>query len=140
MTDHQDGPSNATFASLDPIVVDRLASLELRQSKLDIYDQPIGVRLLYRNEQSGAEHYLIRYPAGLHAQRHLHTAAHTFVVLEGALVANDRRLGPGSYCHFPAWTVMHHAPVADEDCLFVAIFDGPQDVQAVDAADASRAD
>ncbi len=140
MTDQQNGPSNRTIASLDPTVADRLASLQLRQSQLDIYDQPIGVRLLYRNEHSGAEHYLIRYPAGLRAKHHRHTAAHTFVILEGTLVANDRRLGPCSYCHFPAGTVMHHAPVGDKDCLFVAIFDGPQDVQAVDAVEVRRTD
>jgi quercetin dioxygenase-like cupin family protein len=123
MTEQRQGP--------DPIIVERLGTEELHQSRLDIYDQPIGVRLLYRNEKSGAEHYLIRYPAGMGAKRHRHSAAHTFVVLEGALVVDGREIGPGSYCHFPAGIEMHHAPAADEGCLFVAIFDGPQDVRAV---------
>lgn len=109
-------------------VVDRLASQELRESRLDIYDQPIGVRLLFRDPISGAEHYLIRYPAGLQGQPHRHSSAHTFIVLEGALEANGQQVGPGSYCHFPAGTVMHHAPAGDAGCLFVAIFDGVQDV------------
>lgn len=111
------------------VVVDDLGSQELRQAELDIYHRPIGVRLLHEDPGNGAEHYLIRYPAGLEADRHRHSAAHTFVVLEGAMMADGRRIGPGSYCHFPAGTVMHHAPADGEACLFVALFDGPQDVQ-----------
>ena len=41
--------------------------------------------------------------------------------------ANDQVLGPLSYCHFPAGTVIHHA----QGCLFVTIFDGPFDVTPV---------
>lgn len=73
----------------------------------------------------------MRYPAGLVAQRHRHTAAHTIVVLEGALEVNGQRVGPGSYCHFPAREPMHHAPATGEPCLFVILFDGPFDVEAV---------
>jgi quercetin dioxygenase-like cupin family protein len=113
------------------VAFDQLATLELRQSRLDAYDRPIGVRLLFRDPSSGAEHYLVRYPPGLQAQPHQHSTAHTFVVLEGALEANGRRVGPGSYCHFPARTVMHHAPAGEGGCLLVAIFDGPQDILAV---------
>ncbi|MGH9104505.1 MAG: cupin domain-containing protein [Acidimicrobiales bacterium] len=93
-----------------------------------VYDQAIGARVLFRGPSTGAEHYLVRYPPGLQAQAHRHSAAHTFIVLEGVLEANGEQLGPGSYCHFPAGTVMHHAPAGDEGGLFVAIFDGPQDV------------
>lgn len=41
---------------------DDLSSLELDQSQPVIYDRPIGLRLLYQNAESGAEHYLIRNP------------------------------------------------------------------------------
>jgi quercetin dioxygenase-like cupin family protein len=126
--DHAELGGHATEAS-EPVLLDQLATSELRESQPEIYDRPIGVRLLYRNPDTGAEHYLIRYRAGLQVKWHRHSAAHTFIVLEGALEANGRRFGAGSYCHFPAGTVMHHAPSRDEDCLFVAIFDGPQDVQ-----------
>ncbi|HTX62149.1 MAG TPA: GNAT family N-acetyltransferase [Acidimicrobiales bacterium] len=104
---------------------------DLRAAVVAIYDRPIGVRLLYRHPLSGAEHYLVRYPPGLVAATHRHTAAHTFVVLEGALEVDGERLGPGSYCHFPAGSEMHHAPAGHEGCLFVAMFDGPQDVEPV---------
>ena len=60
-------------------IVDSLQSAELRSSQLDIYDRPIGVRLLYTDPDSGAEHYLIRYPADLTAQPHRHAAAQTIV-------------------------------------------------------------
>jgi quercetin dioxygenase-like cupin family protein len=43
--------------------------------------------------ESGAEHYLIRYPAGLKVRVHRHTAAQTIVVLEGPLVVNDQVIG-----------------------------------------------
>jgi quercetin dioxygenase-like cupin family protein len=111
------------------VIVDGLASLPLEQSQPVVYDRPIGLRLLYQEPASGAEHYLVRYPAGLRALRHRHSAAHTIVVLEGRLVANDAVVGPGAYVHFPAGTVMHHAPAGDAPCLFITIFHGPFDVQ-----------
>jgi quercetin dioxygenase-like cupin family protein len=113
------------------VLLDRLPALELDESQPVIYDRPIGVRLLYQDPGTGAEHYLIRYPAGLHAQHHTHSAAHTIIVLDGVLTANEHILGPLSYCHFPAGTVMHHAPAGGHGCLFVTIFDGPFDVTAV---------
>lgn len=107
-------------------------ALEVEWSQPAIYDRPIGVRMLYRDEHSGAEHYLIRYPAGLVAQRHRHTAAHTIVVLDGVLVANGQLVGPGGYCHFPAECEMHHAPEDGASCVFITIFDGPFDVEPLD--------
>jgi quercetin dioxygenase-like cupin family protein len=110
------------------VLFDGLSSLELEESQPIIYDRPIGMRMLYQDPVSGAEHYLIRYPAGLQAQRHTHTASHTIIVLAGRLSANQHVLGPLSYCHFPAGSVMRHAPAGDQGCLFVTIFDGPFDV------------
>lgn len=115
------------------IVVDNLRSAGLEPSRSVIYDREIGLRRLYEDPGSGAEHYLIRYPAGLRTRVHRHTAAHTIVVLEGRLAVNDQVIGPGSYCHFPAGETMWHAPADGGDCLFVIIFDGPVDVQPVDA-------
>jgi hypothetical protein len=43
----------------------QLASLELDESQPVIYDRPIGLRLLYQDPISAAEHYLVRYPADL---------------------------------------------------------------------------
>jgi quercetin dioxygenase-like cupin family protein len=111
------------------IMVDGLGSVELRRSSSVIYDRDIALRLLYQDPDSGAEHYLIRYPAGLKTQLHRHTAAHTIVVLDGRLEVNGQVVGPGAYCHFPAGEAMTHAPADDDACLFVIIFDGPVDVQ-----------
>jgi quercetin dioxygenase-like cupin family protein len=109
-----------------------LASLTLDESHPEIYDRPIGLCLLHQDPRSGAEHYLVRYPPGLTAQRHRHTAAHTMIVLDGVLEANGELLPPGSYGHFPAGAPMQHGPAGGSSCLFVVIFDGPYDVTAVD--------
>jgi quercetin dioxygenase-like cupin family protein len=114
------------------VLQDDLASVELEMSQPVIYDRPIGLRLLYQDQQSGAEHYLIRYPRNLRAQRHRHTAAHTIIVLEGSMEANGQVLHAGSYAHFEAGTMHHHAPAEGEPCLFVIIFHGPFDVTAAD--------
>src|SRR5258708_1322003 len=61
------------------IVVGELASLDLEEpspAAAAVYDQPIGLRLLYE-DPGGEEHYLVRYPAGLKGRPHRHTAAHT---------------------------------------------------------------
>lgn len=114
--------------SVDVIAFRDLRNADLEDVQLVIYDRPIGVRLLHQDPVSGAEHYLIRYPAGLTAHRHRHTAAHTIVVLKGRLAVDGDVIGPGSYCHFAAGEPMHHAPAEDAPCLFVIIFDGPFDV------------
>jgi len=106
-----------------------LRTIDLDSSQQTVYDRPIGLRPLHQDPVTGAEHYLVRYPAGLTALRHRHTAAHTIVLLDGRLAVNGETIGPGSYCHFPAGEPMHHAPAGDEPCLFVIIFDGPFDVE-----------
>jgi quercetin dioxygenase-like cupin family protein len=114
-----------------PTIVADLRELELRETTQPVYDRPFFVQLLYEDSRSGAEHYLVRYPPGLVAQRHRHRAGHTIVVLEGALQVDGRTLEPGSYCHFPGGVPMHHAPALNESCLFLLLFDGPFDVEAV---------
>jgi quercetin dioxygenase-like cupin family protein len=111
--------------------VDGLGSIELQRSQPVIYDREIGLRVLYQDPDSGAEHYLIRYPAGLKSRLHRHTAAHTIVVLEGRLEVNGQVVGPGACCHFPSGEAMMHAPL-DVACLFVIIFNGPVDIQPLD--------
>lgn len=116
-------------------IVDRLSSLELKppgEAASAIYDKAIELRLLFEDPESGEEHYLIRYPAGVRGRVHRHSVAHTFVVLEGRLDANGRVIGPGSYAHFPAGEPMQHQATSDAPCLFVAIFHGPFDVTRVE--------
>jgi quercetin dioxygenase-like cupin family protein len=116
----------------EAIILDHLDSVEMGPAQPVIYDREIEMRLLYEDPDSRAEHYLIRYPAGLQARPHRHTAAHTIVVLEGRLAVNDRVIGPGAYCHFPAGEVMFHAPADEDTCLFVTIFHGPFDVEPLE--------
>jgi quercetin dioxygenase-like cupin family protein len=113
-------------------IVDSLRSVELERARPVVYDRDIGMLLLYQDPDSGEEHYLIHYPAGLKARAHRHAAAHTIVLLDGRLEVNDQVVGPGAYCHFPAGETMWHAPAGDEPCLFVIMFHGPSDVQPVE--------
>jgi quercetin dioxygenase-like cupin family protein len=114
-----------------PVLMNRLAALELEQSQPVIYDRPVGLRLLYQDPATGADHYLVRYPPGLRAQHHRHSAAHTIIVLDGAMQLDGQLLHPGSYAHHSAGVVMHHAPAPGQHCLFVSIFHGPFDVTSV---------
>lgn len=113
-------------------IVDDLRSLQLQQpgpAAAAVYDQAIGLRLLYQDADSGEEHYLIRYPAGLRGRVHRHTAAHTIVVIDGRLDANGQVIGPGAYAHFPAGQAMRHQAADASECLFVILFHGPFDVR-----------
>jgi quercetin dioxygenase-like cupin family protein len=117
------------------IVVDDLRSVEMRPATPGgVYDRPIQLRLLYEDPASGAEHYVGRYDPGTIARPHRHSAAHTIVVLDGHMQVNGQVIGPGAYAHFPAGEAMHHAPAGDDACLFVIIFHGPFDVEAVEGA------
>ncbi|HKV29619.1 MAG TPA: cupin domain-containing protein [Candidatus Dormibacteraeota bacterium] len=115
-------------------IIDDLKSLTLQKPQgaaAAVYDQPIGLRSLYEDPDSGEEHYLIRYPAGVRSRMHRHTAAHTIVVLEGQLEANDQTIGPAAYAHFPPGEPMRHQPAGGEPCLFVIMFHGPFDVHVL---------
>jgi quercetin dioxygenase-like cupin family protein len=94
----------------DAIIVDRLNAAERESTHSVVHDAGFGVRLLYQDPHSGAEHYLVRYPARLGARVHRHTAAHTIIVLEGRLAANDEVIGPGRLLPLPAGEPMLHAP------------------------------
>ena len=54
---------------------ENLAGLQLRDAQPVVYERPVGLRRLHQDPATGAEHYLIRYPAGLVAHRHRHSAA-----------------------------------------------------------------
>jgi quercetin dioxygenase-like cupin family protein len=114
------------------IIVDQLDSVEVDQARPVIYDRDIGMRLLYEDPNTGAEHYLIRYPPGLKAKLHRHTAAQTIIVLEGQIIVNGQVIGPGAYCHFPAGEPMFHAPAKGTGSSFVTIFHGPADVEPLE--------
>ena len=115
-------------------IVDQLESLELQppgEAAAAVYDRPIGLRLLHEDPDSGEEHYLVRYPAGVKGRLHRHGAAHTIIVLDGWLDANGQVIGPSSYAHFPARQVMRHQATGGGPCLFVLLFHGPFDVEVV---------
>jgi hypothetical protein len=92
------------------ILFDRLHWLEFEDSHLSSYDRPIGLRMLYQDPGSSAEHYLVRYPAGLRAGHHRHSAAHTIIVLDGTMEANGQLLHAGLQRSLPSGR--HDAPRA----------------------------
>jgi quercetin dioxygenase-like cupin family protein len=112
-----------------PVIVEDVRTLALRSSVQPAYDRPFDLQALYVDPRSGAEHYVIHYPAGTKAKWHRHSAAHTMIVVAGELVANGEHLGVGGYAHFPGGTEMLHEPAANHDCTFVLIFDGPFDLE-----------
>ncbi|MGH8994543.1 MAG: cupin domain-containing protein [Acidimicrobiales bacterium] len=117
------------------VIIDNLEALALQPpgpSAAAAYDQPIGMRVLHHDLESGEEHYLVRYPAGLRGRVHQHSAAHTIVVLAGKLEANGQTIGPLAYAHFPARRPMRHQTAGDDPCLFVIVFHGPFDVKIID--------
>ena len=116
-------------------IVEALTALDFRPpsgAAAAVYDQPIGLHLLYEDPESGEEHYVVRYPPGVRGQAHRHSAAHTIVILDGRLEVNGRIIGPGSYAHFPANSVMRHQAAGDEACHFILVFHGPFDVTILD--------
>ncbi len=79
------------------VIVDDLAAFTLDppgKAAAAVYDRPIGLRLLHQDAESGEEHYLVRYPAGLQGRLHEHSFAHTIVVLDGKLNVNGQIIGP----------------------------------------------
>lgn len=116
------------MTTTNPVIVADLLSLALEASQPVIYDTPIGLRQLYVDPRTSDEHYLVHYPQGMKAARHHHSSAHTIIVLDGALTVDGQTLGPGSYCHQPAMTAMHHEPAPGSHCRFITIFHGPFDV------------
>lgn len=121
-----------------PVVHDGLGSMVTDERDITddrgahAYDGFIGLRLLHEDPGGGEEHYLVRYPAGLTARWHRHSAAHTLLVLDGQLSVNGRIIGPGTYCHYPAGTPMRHEPAGEGGCLFLNLFHGPSDVEVLD--------
>jgi quercetin dioxygenase-like cupin family protein len=121
------------------VIIDELASLRLDDPQAVTgrdpatgYDRPFGLKLLNHDPDTGEDHYLVRYPAGLKGRKHRHSAAHTMVVLEGRLEANGQVIGPHASAHFPAGEVMRHQATDEGPCLFVLLFNGRFDVQEFD--------
>jgi hypothetical protein len=59
-----------------------------------VYDQPIGIRLLFGDPNSGKEHYLIRYAPGVRGRAHRHTGT-PWSSSRGRLDLGDWVVGPG---------------------------------------------
>ncbi len=91
----------------------------------DRWNEHLG-RMLYRKNliedpETGMEIRIVRYPAGVINTRHVHTCAHGMYVLEGTLVTNQGRFGPGHFLWFPAGMEMEHGATAEQDVTVLFI-------------------
>lgn len=91
------------------------------------YAKPIRRKILRRDEQTGALHLLVNYPADLNAPAHHHSCAHTLLVLENELLINGQSYPAGTYAHFPAGEVMLHTSPPDQDRTFLLMFEAHPD-------------
>jgi hypothetical protein len=104
-------------------IISNLRDIEFETASPPWYPKPIERRVLYRDPDSGALHLAIRYPAALNAPAHRHNCAHTMFILDGSLLINGERYGPGTYAHFPAGETMIHTTPYDSSCTILLCFE-----------------
>jgi len=89
------------------------------------FNEHLGKTLYRKNliedPETGMEVRLVRYPAGVINTRHTHPCAHGMFVLEGTLVTNQGRFGPGHFVWFPEGMVMEHGAAAEADVTVLFI-------------------
>jgi quercetin dioxygenase-like cupin family protein len=96
------------------------------------FNEKLG-RALYRknlvtDSETGMEVRLVRYPRGVINVRHTHPCAHGMYVLEGILVANGGRYGPGSFVWFPEGLEMEHGATPEVDVVVLFITNKPFEI------------
>jgi quercetin dioxygenase-like cupin family protein len=89
------------------------------------FNEKLG-RALFRKDllndpETGAEIRLVRYPSGVINPSHTHPCGHGMYVLEGTLVTNKGRFGPGNFVWFPEGEVMEHGASSDGDVTVLFI-------------------
>jgi quercetin dioxygenase-like cupin family protein len=104
-------------------IIFNVEGVEFETATPEWYPKPIERKILFKDPASGALHVVIRYPAGLNAPAHRHNCAHTMFVLDGAILINHERYGPGTYAHFPAGESMIHTTPEDSTCTILLIFE-----------------
>jgi len=77
-------------------------------------------KLLVQDPDTGMEVRMVRYPAGYVTPWHTHPCAHGMYVLEGTLLTDKGRHGPGSFLWFPEGTAAEHG--ATPEAAVVALF------------------
>lgn len=90
-------------------------------------------RSLYRKNlvedaDTGMAVRIVRYPAGVVNPLHTHPCAHGMYVLEGTLVTNEGRYGPGHFVWFPEGMLMEHGATAEQDTTVLFITNKPFEI------------
>jgi quercetin dioxygenase-like cupin family protein len=99
------------------------------------FNEKLG-RALYRKNliidpDTGMEVRLVRYPAGVINVRHTHPCAHGMYVLEGTLVTQAGRYGPGAFVWFPEGLEMEHGATPERDVTVLFITNKPFEIRYV---------
>lgn len=96
------------------------------------FNEKIGAALYRKNlfiePETGMEVRLVRYPAGIVNPHHTHPCGHGMYVLEGTLVTNAGRFGPGSFVWFPEGEAMEHGAAAGQDVVVLFITNKPFEI------------
>ncbi len=99
------------------------------------FNEKLGCALFRKNliadPDTGMEVRLVKYPRGVINVAHTHPCAHGMYVLEGTLVANGGRYGPGSFVWFPEGLVMEHGASPDNDVVVLFITNKPFEIHYV---------
>lgn len=87
---------------------------------------------LHEDPETGANVFVMRYPAGFTNPWHHHDCSHGIYVLKGVLNTPIGKFGPGSYVWFPEGSVHYHGATAESDVTFLFITNKKFDIMFVD--------
>jgi quercetin dioxygenase-like cupin family protein len=114
-----------------PVAID-VHSLPWEERHVERIGRSLFRKHLILDPETGMAIRLVRYPAGVINPRHTHPCGHGMYVLEGELVSNGVRYGPGTFVWFPQGTVMEHGATAEGDVTVLFITNKPFDIQYLD--------
>lgn len=76
---------------------------------------------LHEDPETGANVFVMRYPAGFTNPWHHHDCSHGIYVLTGTLNTPIGEFGPGNYVWFPEGSVHYHGATAESEVTFLFI-------------------
>lgn len=78
-----------------------------------------GKKALHKDEETGMEINLMRYPAGFTTEMHAHPCSQGFYIISGQFHSNQDIYGPGTLIWYPEGCMVEHGATAYEDCVCI---------------------